>query len=230
MVYRESRDTASRWLVSPPVEYRWDIISLTHDALGHVGINKTHHFLHMHYSWVGMKSDVAWFVNTCDACQKVKACKPPQLPLQPPEVHGPMEHVHIDLTGPFPRLVETAARKEKKEMLWIVCMIDYFTKVVEIVPIAHKDAQTVANVFYYHWVCRYGVPNCLTSDNGTEFLTHFSHLVSRLKIKHIRTSVNHPSANGAVERFNRTLKESMTKFFNDHPSNWVETLPHFRNV
>jgi hypothetical protein len=88
----------------------------------------------------------------------------------------------------------------------------------------------VANVFYYHWVCRYGVPNCLTSDNGTEFLTHFSHLVSRLKIKHIRTSVNHPSANGAVERFNRTLKESMTKFFNDHPSNWAETLPHFRNV
>lgn len=230
LVLKESQKTTPRWLVCPPVEYRWDIIALVHDASGHAGINKTHHLLHMHYSWVGMKKDVAWFVTTCDACQRVKATHAPPLPLLPPEMHGPMQHVHIDLCGHFYRLVEGVGKREKAQKLWIVCMVDYFTKVVEVVPITNKSALTLAQTFYYSWICRYGVPSRVTSDNGTEFSTHFTHLLSRLRVKHIHTSVNHPSANGAVERFNQTLKTMITKHYNEHPNNWVETLPHFRNA
>lgn len=228
LVLRASRDSAPRWLVCPPLEFRWDIIALFHDASGHAGINRTYHLLHMHFAWLGMRHDVGWFVSTCDACQRVKATHPSPLPLSPPEIHGPMQHVHIDLTGPFPRFVEGVSQKAEK--LWIVCMIDYFTKVVEVTPIAHKDALTLAKTFYYQWICRYGVPSTVTSDNGMEFSTHFTHMLARLRVDHVHTSVNHPSANGAVERFNRSLKDMITSHYKDHPNDWVETLPHFRHA
>ncbi len=46
--------------------------------------------------------------------------------------------------------------------------------------------------------------NCIQSDNGSEFSTHFS---ERIKILHRHSRVRKPNDNSYVERFNRTLKE-----------------------
>jgi hypothetical protein len=107
-------------------------------------------------------------------------------------------------------------------------MVDYFTKVAEIRPIMNKVALTVAQVFYDAWICRYGAPARITSDNGTEFQSDFKHMVARLGIEHIFTSANHPSANGAVERVNQTIKRMLMTHFNEHPTNWTKTLPQMQ--
>ena len=111
---------------------------------------------------------------------------------------------------------------------WIVLMVDYFTKVAEFVPVFTKEPTTIAKAFWDGWVCRYGVPTVITTDNGSEFETDFKHMVHRLGLTHIHTSVQHPASNGAVERLVKTLKHMLTAHFNDNPTNWLLTLPHMR--
>lgn len=46
--------------------------------------------------------------------------------------------------------------------------------------------------------------NCIQSDNGSEFSTHFS---ERIRIAHRHSRVRKPNDNAHLERFNRTLQE-----------------------
>jgi hypothetical protein len=114
--------------------------------------------------------------------------------------------------------------------VWVVNMIDDYTKVVEFDVIYTKTPITLAKTFYNTWICRYGVPGAVTTDNGNEFETDFKNLLSRLGIKHINTSINHPSANGTVERMNKTIKTMLVAHFDEHPQNWTFALPHLRNA
>lgn len=109
-------------------------------------------------------------------------------------------------------------------------MIDYFTKAAEIVLVDSKDARTVAHAFYDNWVCRYGCPRFLTTDNGTEFRVEFVHLLERLGIFHILAAAKHPQSNGAIERFNRTLKKQIKTHCHDFPKQWPEFLPQLRQA
>jgi hypothetical protein len=145
----------------------------------------------------------------------------------------------VDLAGPFPAPTSpsaplsapppnrTACRKEKPKV-YIVLMVDYFTKVAELEAVPNKDAATIAKTVYNCWMTRYGTPRYLTSDNGTEFMGEFTHMLSRLAISHIHTSVAHPAANGAVERLVRTVKEMLNKCVNDHAATWTVLLPSIR--
>ena len=60
---------------------------------------------------------------------------------------------------------------------------------------------------------RLGIPDEIISDNGRQFgskdCDQFS---SQLGIKDSKTALNHPQTNGAVERFNRVLKEGTRAF------------------
>lgn len=48
---------------------------------------------------------------------------------------------------------------------------------------------------------------------------------ARLDIKRSLTSVEHPSTDGLVERFNRTLKEGLAVYVNQDPLSWDNYLP-----
>jgi hypothetical protein len=234
LVYKRIRnaDSAS-WLICPPVEYRYDIIRLFHEALGHAGITSLLRVLHMHYHWRGIRADVELFIRCCDACQRQKLILPEPPELQQPCWHGPLQHVHIDLAGPFPAGVPPPRVTEPRPLqipgkVWVVLMVDAFTKAAEFFPIVEKSALTVSRVFYDGWVCRYGVPSFVTSDNGSEFCAEFEHTLRRLGVEHIHTSVCHPSANGAVERLVQSFKRILYKLINNHPVNWQPLLPHVR--
>ncbi len=54
---------------------------------------------------------------------------------------------------------------------------------------------------------RFGNPQYLVSDNGCQFRSvEFAEFLKKRNIQHICTSVYHPVANGAIERFHRVLK------------------------
>ena len=107
-------------------------------------------------------------------------------------------------------------------------MIDYFTKVAEFAAVYSKEPVQIAQVFYNFWICRYGFPGHVTSDNGRGFATDFGHMLARLGIEHITTSVRHPAANGAVERLVGSFKSILTKHVNDHLHSWLQSLPFVR--
>lgn len=72
-----------------------------------------------------------------------------------------MERVALDIMGP---LNETERQKS-----YVLVIKDYFTKWVEAFPLANDKAETVAEVLASEWVCRYGAPQVLHSDQGRNF-------------------------------------------------------------
>lgn len=66
----------------------------------------------------------------------------------------------------------------------------------------------------------------MTADSGREFATVVGHILARLGIYHITTSVKHPSSNGVVERLVGSFKSILTRHVNDHLHTWLQALPY----
>ena len=87
--------------------------------------------------------------------------------------------------------------------------IDVFSKRAWAVPVRRKTSQNVAEAF--EKILADGNCNMLHSDKGTEFLNSQS-ILHRRGIK-FYTSENEDLKAAVVERFNRTLKTKMFRYF-----------------
>ena len=57
---------------------------------------------------------------------------------------------------------------------------------------------------------RWGLPTKIITDNGKQFVSRqIEEFFTSLGIEYARTALNHPQANGAVERFNRFLTDQL---------------------
>ena len=89
-------------------------------------------------------------------------------------------------------------------------------------PRSHHSGQLLVREF----VCRYGVPLEIHSDQGRNFeSTVFSEMCTLLEMKKTRTTPYHPQSDGMVERLNRTLEAQLSIFVNDHQTDWDTYLP-----
>ena len=235
MVLHKVRSQPPRWLLCPPVEYRWDVIRVFHaDLLAHSGVTQTMATLHQHFHWPGIKADVAMFVRCCDSCQRHKLLLPNMPPMQAPAIYGPFRHIHIDLAGPFvasiaPDFVASSLASSREPVKAYVClMVDYFTKVAEFAVVFDREAATIARALWNAWLCRYGVPDYITTDNAGDFAGDFAYCLHRLGVQQITISPLHASANGAVERLVKTLKGMISAYINDTPAHWIQSLPTVR--
>ncbi|KAL1254822.1 hypothetical protein QQF64_012883 [Cirrhinus molitorella] len=115
-------------------------------------------------------------------------------------VGGPMERIAVDLMGPM--------NETERFNRYILVVQDYFTKWVEAYPLPNDQAVTVAEVIVAEWVCRYGAPLTLHSDQGTNFESEvFQRMCELLDIDKTRTTPFRPQSDGQVERFNATLQK-----------------------
>jgi transposase InsO family protein len=129
-----------------------------------------------------------------------------------------MERIAVDVMGPLP-LSEGGNR-------YILVAMDYFTKWPEAYPIPTQDAKTVAKILVAEFICRFGVPLELHSDQGTNFeSTVFQEVCRLLGIKKTRTTPLHPQSDGMVERYNRTLKRQLSLFVEEHQRDWDVHIP-----
>ncbi|GFV25637.1 retrovirus-related Pol polyprotein from transposon 412 [Trichonephila clavipes] len=89
--------------------------------------------------------------------------------------------------------------------------MDYFTKWPETYPFPDRDSSTVAKILVPHWISRFGVPLQLHSDQGRNFDSAVcKKLCEILAIDKTRTSALHPQSDGMVEKFNRTILNSLS--------------------
>ena len=54
----------------------------------------------------------------------------------------------------------------KKQVKFLVVAIDYFTKWVEIGPLAVITEARIQHFVWRNLVCRFGIPRIIISDNG----------------------------------------------------------------
>jgi transposase InsO family protein len=92
--------------------------------------------------------------------------------------------------------------------------IDKFTKWSQVEPVRKVTAQSAVK-FLKGLVCRFGVPNRIITDNGTQFMSHaFMQYVQDLGGKICFASVAHPRSNGQAERANaEVLRGLKTRTF-----------------
>lgn len=128
-----------------------------------------------------------------------------------------MERVHLDFLGPLP--------KTRRGNEYILMMVDQFTKWVECVPLPTQTAEETAHAAVDHFFSRFGFPLQVFSDQGRNFESKlFTELCRVLEIHKARTTPYRPSANGQVERYNRTLMDAVRCYIGKHQNQWDQNL------
>ncbi|UYV84885.1 K02A2.6-like, partial [Cordylochernes scorpioides] len=186
---------------------------------GHFGIRKTLAKARERFCWPESRADVEKWCRNCTQCS---ARKGPTTrykgKLKIYNVGAPFERIAIDVVGPFP--------KSDLGNKYILVIMDYFTKWPVAVPIPDQEASTLSEALLQDWVCIFGVPRILHSDQGRNFESNiFQELCRRLNIEKTRTTPLHPQSDGMVERFNRTLTQHLTVFVNKNQRDWDQHLP-----
>jgi transposase InsO family protein len=107
--------------------------------------------------------------------------------------------------------------------------VDKFSKWIKAVPVTNQEATTAVK-FFESIVYRYGVPNIIITDNGTNFTSSkFQEFAKKLGIKIKYASVAHPKSNGQVEKANGLicagLKKRLLRPLKRVAGAWVEELP-----
>ena len=208
-------------LVVPDAKVQ-DVLQDGHGTLftGHEGVAKTKNRLTLKYWWPNMEKSITEFIRTCGKCQKTRTDNHPKLDLLTPLpiCTEPNQRVHADLFG----ALVTSGRKKK----YILCMTDACTKLVELVAIENKEAETVAEAIFTKWICRYGSPVELLTDQGKEFCNKLSNeLCQLMEIKHGRTSAYHPQCNAQAEVANKTIAKFLRNCVDTSTLNWEKFLP-----
>jgi transposase InsO family protein len=208
----------SRGVVRPlvPASLQKSFFEAIH-SIAHPGIRATRRMLSSRFVWPHMARDVAGWSRDCQQCVRGKVLR--HVHTTPEQIAVPQRrfaHVHGDSVGPLP--------VSKEGFNYLLTAVDRSTRWAEVFPLKDISTSSCMQAFTAGWISRFGVPDDLTSDRGTQFTAGtWTDFCKRLGIKHHLTTAYHPQANGLVERFHRQLKEALrAKAAGDK---WMDSLP-----
>lgn len=213
-LFKKNKDNPNRPIRVAKESEVEDILYHTHsDPLaGHFSIDETYRRVKIRYYWPQMFHDVRQYVRTCDECQRRGKNRRTE-PLHPIKVGQPFDRLGMDIVGPLP--------KTKQGNMYIVVATEYLTKWPEARAIPNAKASSVVKFFYKDIICWHGCLKEILMDRGTHFVNEMlDSLCNELGVKHRLSTAYHPQTNGLVERFNRTLCESLAKYANEHQDDW----------
>ena len=186
-----------------------------------MGVRRTVDQVKRRFHWPGLRKDVKLHIRCCKVCN---ANKMPywrfRAALANFRVGAPLDRIGVDLMGPLP-VTDQGNR-------YLLVIVDYFTSTrwAEAFSLPDQQLETLARTLVLEFVCRYGAPLELHSDQGQNFESALFQEVCRLfEIVKTRTSPYHPSGKGLVERFNRTLGSLIRSYLKGRPSDWDKFIP-----
>jgi transposase InsO family protein len=126
----------------------------------------------------------------------------------------------LDILGPFLRAVGGYR--------YLYVAIDKFTKWSEATPMVKINKQYAVK-FIKSIVCRFGVPNRIITNNGSQFTSSaFQGYCEDLGIKNCYASIAYPESNGQVERANAEILNGLRIRNYDglkkHGKRWIDEL------
>ena len=203
-----------------PQSLKKQILERTHAGPfgGHFSGQRMFNVLVSSWWWEHISSDTTKFARACPECTITtgvgRRVKPPFHPIP---VRKPFQILGIDVMD-LP-LTDSGNRH-------VVVIRDLFTKWPFVFPVPDQKAPRIARLLAEQVIPWFGVPEALLSDRGANLLAHLIlDLCKILGITKLNTSSYHPQCDGAVERFNRTLKQVLRRHAARFGRQWDRYLP-----
>ncbi|XP_055915467.1 uncharacterized protein K02A2.6-like [Eupeodes corollae] len=180
-----------------PASMRQDILGRLH--AGHQGITKCRARARESVWWPGLSTDIAEMINRCSVCiQETKGVREKLMPSDFPT--RPWQKVAMDLF--------------KCQGRWYLIISDFFSRFFEVALLERLTAGVVINhcksIF-----ARFGVPELVRSDNGTQFesvhTSEFSKFARDYGFHHVTSSPHFPQSNGFIEAAVKIAKLQLKK-------------------
>jgi hypothetical protein len=138
-----------------------------HPLSGHFGQNCTLELIRCEYTWPGLRTFVKDYVSSCTscACAKGPRHKPYGLLKQLPIPEKPGNSILMDFIEQLPA---------SSGFTSIHVVIDHLSKQCIFIPIHNTiTSPELTKLFLLHVFSKHRVPSHITSDRGSEFVSHF---------------------------------------------------------
>lgn len=198
-------------LIYVPPALRWRVIAACHNLppFRHPGVRRTKSMVKRVFNWPHSHADISRYIRSCLACQRIRAGRTRLQGLRSTHpIDAAFGRVYLD----FWSCTYDGAPYT------VLTMVDSLTKWAEAVIMDDKaDASTTASMFLRTWVCRFGVPSVIVTDQGKVFKsTLLNYLCDRLGIRHIYSAVYHPEGNAPIESFHSKLAALLRHHVHEH--------------
>ena len=125
----------------------------------------------------------------------------------------------MDIVGPLTQTYEGNK--------YLLTFQDKLSKYTLAIPISQQDTSIVARVFVEQIILKFGIPQTLLTDQGSNFLSEsFANVCKLLRVKRIKTSAYHPQTNGALKRRHRVLVEYLTCYTLENQTDWDKWITY----
>jgi hypothetical protein len=171
------------------------------------------------FYWLTMLNDCLRYYKGCESCQRFGDV---QLAL------AAMFHPIIkpwSFCGWALDFIGQIHPASSKGHQFVLVATTYFTKWTKAVPLKSMTYKEVIHFMLEHIIHRFGIPQTLTIDQGSPFLSHqVCEFTKSLKIKLPSSSPYYAQANGQAEYSNKTLIKLIKKKIKENPKRWYEVL------
>ena len=187
-----------------PPKLRTRVIAACHllPPYCHPGTKRTAKNILKVFNWPYLHRDVGEYIQSCLTCQRLRRSDKPLSSYPHNPLDGPFAVLHIDFWS----------CTYQGQSYTVLTMIDAFTRWAEAEVMKTHVAEEVASAILKNWICRFGCPRRLVSDNEMVFNSSvLTKLHAALGVHHISTVPYRPQGNAPIEAFHKHLN----RMFND---------------
>lgn len=186
---------------------------------GHAGVRRMINNLRKRFYWPGMEKDVKEYIRKCEKCQKMKYSKNIVEPMViTTTATSALEKLFLDVVGPLDR--------DEEGNVYILTLQCELSKFVEAYPLKNKETKTIARSFVNNFILRFGIPKCIASDRGTEFMSStMTEVCNLLQIQKLNSTAYHHQTIGSLENAHKHLGAFLRIMCDKQPETWSYWLP-----
>ena len=203
-------------------DLRLQVLRYHHDHIlaGHFGQNRTLNAIRRQYTWPKVRQFVRDYVASCTVCgrNKPRRHRPYGLLKPLPVPVRPWDSISMDFIEKLPNSGGYNS---------ILVIVDRASKQAIFIPTdVNITSERLAELFVIHVFSKHGVPNHVTSDRGSEFVSAFFRSLGKaLDMELHFTAGYHPEADGQTERTNQTLEQYIRIYCSYQQDDWHHLLP-----
>ncbi|KAH9636145.1 hypothetical protein HF086_007097 [Spodoptera exigua] len=188
---------------------------------GHAGERKMYNNIKRRYFWSGLEEDIKNYVQKCEKCQKEKYSRYTKEPMTiTTTATEAFQKIFMDVVGPLER--------DEENFSYILTIQCELTKYIEAYPMKTKSTKEVAEKFVNNFILRFGIPEIIATDRGTEFIsTTFQEVCNLLHINKLTSTAYHHQSIGALENSHKSLGTYLRIQTDNHSGHWSKWIAYW---